>query len=204
MYTVQGSDISSAISQKGESQIRCYKKTKYAKFSEKGTFLTPSHAHERVRIQGVRNVRFSENMWCFVFLLFPFWDLPFCLITDELCFCEQIFLTSRFLFLNKVLLFCNLTLRAPIQQVTFALTIQDMVYTKKPLQTLLWLHWNIFILLHMSACKKLLKKYLHNEIVHRINLFIHCNCIFCGEENKQTEFRESIKKSAFNFSTIFK
>ena len=106
---------------------------------------------------GVRNVRFSENMWCFVFLLFPFWDLPFSLITDELCFCEQIFLTSRFLFLNKVLLFWNLTLRATIQQVTFALTIQDMVYTKKPLQTLLSLHWTIFILLHMSACKKLIK-----------------------------------------------
>ena len=133
-----------------------------------------------------------------------FCDLRFALLTY---YRRIVFLwtnISHFSLLNKVLLFWNLTLRAPNQQVTFALTIQDMVYTKKPLQTLLWLHWNIFILLHMSACKKLLKKYLHNEIVHRINLFIHCNCIFCGEENKQTEFRESIKKSAFNFSTIFK
>ena len=34
--------------------------------------------------QGVRNVRFSENLGCFVFLKHPFWDSPFYLITDEL------------------------------------------------------------------------------------------------------------------------
>ena len=34
--------------------------------------------------QGVRNIRFSETMTYFVFLKHPFWDLPFCLITDEL------------------------------------------------------------------------------------------------------------------------
>ena len=28
---------------------------------------------------------FSENLTCFVFLLPPFWDPPFCLITGELC-----------------------------------------------------------------------------------------------------------------------
>ena len=33
--------------------------------------------------QGVRNVRFSENLACFVFLKHPFWDSPFCLITDD-------------------------------------------------------------------------------------------------------------------------
>ena len=33
--------------------------------------------------QGVRNVCFSENLTCFVFLLPPFWDSPFCFITDE-------------------------------------------------------------------------------------------------------------------------
>ena len=32
----------------------------------------------------VRNVRFSENLACFVFLELPFWDSPFCLITDDL------------------------------------------------------------------------------------------------------------------------
>ena len=34
--------------------------------------------------QGVRNVPFSENLLSFVFLKDPFWDSPFCLITDEL------------------------------------------------------------------------------------------------------------------------
>ena len=34
--------------------------------------------------QGVRNVRFSENLTCFVFLKHPFLDFPFCLITDEI------------------------------------------------------------------------------------------------------------------------
>ena len=32
---------------------------------------------------GVRNVSFSENLPCFVFLKHPFSDSPFCLITDE-------------------------------------------------------------------------------------------------------------------------
>ena len=33
--------------------------------------------------QGVRNVCFSENLTCFVFLKHPFWDSHFCLINDE-------------------------------------------------------------------------------------------------------------------------
>ena len=32
----------------------------------------------------VKNVRFSENVACFVFWLPPFWNSPFCHITDEL------------------------------------------------------------------------------------------------------------------------
>ena len=35
--------------------------------------------------QGVRNVYFSENLACFVFLKHPFWDSLFCLTTDEIC-----------------------------------------------------------------------------------------------------------------------
>ena len=34
--------------------------------------------------QGVRNVGFSKTLACFVFLEHPFWDSPFCLITDVL------------------------------------------------------------------------------------------------------------------------
>ena len=66
----------SVIRQKGESQNRDKKKSEYAKFSEKQTFLTPWYAH-------VRHVRFSENLACFA-LLSPFWDSSFCLITNEL------------------------------------------------------------------------------------------------------------------------
>ena len=36
--------------------------------------------------QGVRNVRLSEGLACFVFLKHPFWDSPFCLITDVVFF----------------------------------------------------------------------------------------------------------------------
>ena len=56
----------SVIRQQGESQNGYFKKTKHAEF-----------------YQGVRNVRFWENLTCFVFLKHPFWDLPFCLITNE-------------------------------------------------------------------------------------------------------------------------
>ena len=75
---------SAVIRQKSESQNRCFKKTKHAKFSEKRTFLTPWYAHVTCAYQGIRNVRFSENLVCFVFLKHLFWDSPFCLITDEL------------------------------------------------------------------------------------------------------------------------
>ena len=68
----------SVIRQKGKSQNVCFEKTKNAEFSEKRTFLTPCV------YQGVRNVRFSENLAFFVFLKHPFWDSPIYLITNEL------------------------------------------------------------------------------------------------------------------------
>ena len=36
--------------------------------------------------QELRNVRFLENSVCFVFLKHPFWDSPFCFISDEVSF----------------------------------------------------------------------------------------------------------------------
>ena len=48
--------------------------------------------------QGVRNVRFSENLACFVFLKHPFWDLPFCLIANENKFTEA----KQFTCLNEI------------------------------------------------------------------------------------------------------
>ena len=79
--------ISSVIRQKGESQNGCFKKTKHAKFSEKQTFLTPDMHTCTCDYQGVRIVRFSENLACIVFLKHPFWDSPFCHITDNLAAC---------------------------------------------------------------------------------------------------------------------
>ena len=69
--------------QKGESQNGGNKKTKRAKFSEKRTFLPPN-SHSTYVYQGVRNVRFTENLARFVLLLPPFCDSPFCIIIDDL------------------------------------------------------------------------------------------------------------------------
>ena len=38
----------------------------------------------RCAYQGVRNVCFSENLMCFVFLKHPFWDSSFCFITVDI------------------------------------------------------------------------------------------------------------------------
>ena len=43
------------------SSIRDHSFSKYAKFSQKVTFLTPWYASVRVQIMGVRNVSFWEN-----------------------------------------------------------------------------------------------------------------------------------------------
>ena len=77
--------LSSVVRQKGESQNGCFKKIKHAKFFEKEHFLPLDIATlllASCAYQGVLNVRFSENLACFVFLKHPFWDSSFCLITD--------------------------------------------------------------------------------------------------------------------------
>ena len=76
--------ISSVIRQKRKSQNGCFKKTKHAKFSEKKNISHPLICTRTCPYQGVRNVRFSENLACSVFLKHPFWDSPFCLITDDI------------------------------------------------------------------------------------------------------------------------
>ena len=50
----------------------------------KNEHLLPLIRTRTYAYQGIRNVRFSENLTCFVFLKHPFWDSPFCLITDKL------------------------------------------------------------------------------------------------------------------------
>ena len=55
---------------------------KFQKMNISYTLIRTRHVH--VHVKGVRNVHFSENLACFVFLKHPFWDSPFCLIADEL------------------------------------------------------------------------------------------------------------------------
>ena len=56
-----------------------------ANFTKNEHFLPPGKL-TYVRMcayHGIRNVRFLENLTCFVFLKHPFWDAPFCLVTDD-------------------------------------------------------------------------------------------------------------------------
>ena len=70
------------IREKGKSQNEGNKKTKHAKFLKKEHFLPPDT--RMCDCQGVNNIRFSESLACFVFLLSPFWDLLLCIITNEI------------------------------------------------------------------------------------------------------------------------
>ena len=57
----------------------------YAKFSEKLIFRTPLTRTSTCVHQGVRKVCYSENLVCFIFLLPPFLDSLYCLLTGEFC-----------------------------------------------------------------------------------------------------------------------
>ena len=72
--------------QKCKSQNRYFKETKHVKFSEKCMCA----------YQEVRNVHFSENSVCCVFLKHPFSDQSFCLIPTS----SGIFKTSKNKFEN--------------------------------------------------------------------------------------------------------
>ena len=56
----------------------------------KNEHFLPSDSTRTCAYQGVRNVCFSENLPCFVFLKHPFWDSPFCRITDVFAFFQLI------------------------------------------------------------------------------------------------------------------
>ena len=64
--------ILSVIKQKGESQ-RVFQENKAHQIFRKTNIP-----------YSVRRTRFLEILACFVFLKYPFWDSPFCLITDDL------------------------------------------------------------------------------------------------------------------------
>ena len=71
-----------AIMPKGKSHKGVSRKRSTPNAPKNKHFL-PSDTHTYVCVcayQVVRNVRFLENLACFVFLKHPFWDFPFCLI----------------------------------------------------------------------------------------------------------------------------
>ena len=49
----------------------------------------------RTCVSGGKNVDFSENLACFIFLKYPFWDQPFCLITDEMKIVFAVIFTKK-------------------------------------------------------------------------------------------------------------
>ena len=66
---------------KGRITKRVFQENKtHQTFRKNKYFLAP----DTCAYQGVRNVRFSENLACCVFLKHPLWNSPFYLITDEL------------------------------------------------------------------------------------------------------------------------
>ena len=60
-------------------------------FPKNEHFLPADTCTRTFAYQALRNVRFSENLACFVFLKHLFWVLPFCLITSELIYSDKTF-----------------------------------------------------------------------------------------------------------------
>ena len=99
---------SSVMRQKGESQNGCFKKTKHVKFSEKRTFFTRWYAHDTSAYQGVKNVRFSEILTCFVFLKHPFWDSSYLPYYRRIVNCAIFQLFTMSLVILKIVFFSKI------------------------------------------------------------------------------------------------
>ena len=68
---------------KGRISKRVFQKKKARQIFRKTNIFYPLIRTSTCAHQGVKNVRFTENLACF-FLKHPFWDSHFRLITDEL------------------------------------------------------------------------------------------------------------------------
>ena len=75
---------------KGQISKRVFQENKARQIFR--TFLVFTCAY-----QGLRSIRFSENLACFVFLNNPFWDSSFCLITDALWYKSHMWNTTFFM-----------------------------------------------------------------------------------------------------------
>ena len=63
---------------------RVFQKNKACQNFRKTNIFYPLIRTGTYAYQRVRNVRFSENLACFIFLKHPFWDSPFWFITDDI------------------------------------------------------------------------------------------------------------------------
>ena len=86
---------------KGRISKRVFQENKARKIFRKTNIFNPLILTRTCTYQGVKNVCFSENLACFVFLRHPFWDSPFCLITDEfkLVLYPEFFIVEQFIYL---------------------------------------------------------------------------------------------------------
>ena len=69
---------------KGRISKWVFQENKAGQIFRKTNISYPLISTRTCAYQRVRNVRFSEILACFVSLKYPFWDSPFCLITDNL------------------------------------------------------------------------------------------------------------------------
>ena len=90
---------------KGQISKRVFQENKAHQIFRKTNISYPLIRTRTCAYQGVRNVRFSENLTCFVFLKHPFWDLPFCLATDVFIYwkiLKTIYVIQQYLLTNFV------------------------------------------------------------------------------------------------------
>ena len=69
---------------KGRILKRVFQENKARQIFRKMNIFYPLIRTRTWAYQRVKNVRFLENLACFVFLKHPFWNSPFCLITDKI------------------------------------------------------------------------------------------------------------------------
>ena len=102
--------ISSVIRQKGESQNKCFKKIKHAKFSEKLTFLIPRYAHVQEPIRRWEMFLFSK-ICVLCFLETPI--LRFALLPYYRRYKESLYIFSKNIFLQAI----SVALKGTVMQI---------------------------------------------------------------------------------------
>ena len=79
---------------KGRISNRVFQEHKASQIFRKTNILNPVIRTRTCAYQGFRNVRFSENLACFMFLKHPFWDSPFPLLPTYFTFHSDVFYVS--------------------------------------------------------------------------------------------------------------